>query len=76
MRYFQKYEIVGLLTLLLIGVVVLAVIGIGWETFSVSVINGFERVIGMGAPIIKELTQETKDIVNDPSLVIATFTKV
>ena len=61
----------GLFTLLLIVVVVLAVIGIGWETFSVGVINGFERLIDVGAPIIKELTQEAKDIVNDPSLVIA-----
>ena len=61
----------GLFTLLLIVVVVLAVIGIGWETFSVGVINGFERLIDVGAPIIKDLTQEAKDIVNDPSLVIA-----
>ena len=35
------------------------------------VINGFERMIDVGAPIIKDLTQEAKDIVNDPSLVIA-----
>jgi hypothetical protein len=62
---------VGFFTLLLIVVVVLAVIGIGWETFSVGVINGFERMIDVGAPIIKDLTQEAKDIVNDPSLVIA-----
>lgn len=73
MSYFRKYEFVGLFTLLLIVVVVLAVIGIGWETFSVSVINGFERVIDVGAPIIQDLTQEAKDIVNDPSLVIATL---
>jgi hypothetical protein len=26
-------------------VIVLAVIGIGWETFSVGVINAFERII-------------------------------
>jgi hypothetical protein len=62
---------VGFFTLLLIVVVVLAVIGIGWETFSVGVINGFERMIDVGAPIIKDLTQEAKDIVNDPLLVIA-----
>jgi hypothetical protein len=62
---------VGFFTLLLIVVVVLAVIVIGWETFSVGVINGFERMIDVGAPIIKDLTQEAKDIVNDPSLVIA-----
>jgi len=51
-------------------VIVLAVIGIGWETFSVGVINGFERVIDVGAPFVKDLTQEAKDIVNDPNLVL------
>ena len=57
----------GLFTLLLIAVVVLAVIGIGWKTFSVGVISGFDRVINIGAPIVKDLTQEAKEIVNDPT---------
>lgn len=59
----------GLFILLLIVVVVLAVIGIGWETFSVGVISGFERLIDVGAPFVKDLTQGAKDIVNDPNLV-------
>jgi hypothetical protein len=59
---------VGLFTLLLIVVVVLAVIGIGWETFSVGVINGFEKLIDVGTPFVKDLTQGAKDIVNDPTL--------
>jgi hypothetical protein len=50
-------------------VIVLAVIGIGWETFSVGVINGFESVIDVGAPFVKDLTQEARDIVNDPNFV-------
>ena len=58
----------GLFTLLLIVVVVLAVIGIGWETFSVGVINGFEKLIDVGTPFVKDLTQGAKDIVNDPTL--------
>lgn len=63
----------GLFTLLLIVVVILAVIGIGWKTFSVGVISGFDRVINVGAPIVKDLTQEAKEIVNDPTLTITNF---
>jgi hypothetical protein len=61
---------VGLFTFLLLVVIVLAVIGIGWETFSVGVINGFERVIDVGAPFVKDLTPDARDIVNDPDLVV------
>jgi hypothetical protein len=62
---------VGLFILLLIVVVVLAVIGIGWETFSVGVITGFEKVIDVGTPFVKDLTQGAKDIVNSPNLLMA-----
>jgi hypothetical protein len=62
---------VGLFTLLLIVVVVLAVIGIGWETFSVGVITGFDKVIDVGTPFVKDLTQGAKDIVNSPNLLMA-----
>jgi hypothetical protein len=61
---------VELFTFLLLVVIVLAVIGIGWETFSVGVINGFERVIDVGAPFVNDLTQEARDIINDPNLVV------
>ncbi|MGH9911211.1 MAG: hypothetical protein ACRD4J_13570 [Nitrososphaeraceae archaeon] len=57
-------------TFLLLLVLVLAVIGIGWETFSVGVINGFERVIDVGAPFVEDLTQEARDVVNDPNFVM------
>jgi hypothetical protein len=36
----------------------------------VGLINGFERVIDVGAPFVKDLTQEARDIVNDPDLVV------
>lgn len=55
----------GLFTFLFLVVIVLAVIGIGWETFSVGVINGFDKVIDVGAPFVKDLTHEARDIVND-----------
>ena len=60
----------GLFTFLLVVVIVFAVIGIGWETFSVGVINGFERVIDVGEPFVNDLTQEAKEIVNDPNLIM------
>ena len=66
----------GLFTLLLIVVVVLVVIGIGWKTFSVGVINGFERLINVGAPIVNDLTQEAKEIVNNPTLTLANFREI
>ena len=61
----------GLFSFLLLVVIVLAVIGIGWETFSVGVINGFEKVIDVGTPFVKDLTQGAKDIVNSPNLLMA-----
>jgi hypothetical protein len=61
---------VGLFTVLLIVLVVLAIIGIGWNTFSVGVINGFERVIDMSTPFIKDLTQDAKEIVNQPNSIM------
>ena len=66
----------GLFTLLLIVVVVLAVIGIGWKTFSVGVISGFDRVINVGAPIVKDLIQEAKEIVNEPTLPLTNFVEI
>lgn len=61
----------GLFTVLLIVVIVLAIIGIGWSTFSVGVINGFERVIDIGTSFVNDLTQEGKEILNDPRLNLA-----
>lgn len=61
----------GLFTVLIIVVVVLAIIGIGWRTFSVGVINGFERVIDMGTSFLNYLTREGKEILNDPRLILA-----
>jgi hypothetical protein len=55
----------GLFTLLLIVVVILAVIGLGWKTFSSGVISGFEMVLDVGPPIIKSLTQAAKEYVDD-----------
>jgi hypothetical protein len=47
----------GVLTLVLIVLVILAMIGLGWEVFSSGVISGFETVLDVSQPIIKNLTQ-------------------
>jgi hypothetical protein len=56
----------GLFGFILLVVIVLAVIGLGWQTFSSGVITGFEKALDVGTPIIKELTQEGKDYMNSP----------
>jgi len=43
--------------------------GLGWNTFSSGIISGFEPVIDVGQPIIKNLTQEARDYVDNPSLI-------
>jgi hypothetical protein len=40
--------------------------GLGRTTFSSGVITGFEQAIDIGTPIIKELTQEANEYVNNP----------
>lgn len=40
--------------------------GLGWKTFSDGIITGFDRAVDVGTPIIKNLTQEARDYVNNP----------
>jgi hypothetical protein len=49
-----------LLTLVLIAVIVLAVIGIGWQTFAVAVLDGFDRTLDVAIPVIKNLTRQAQ----------------
>lgn len=46
--------------------------GLGWNTFSAGVITGFDKAIDVGTPIIKELTQEARDHVNNPEQLTTT----
>jgi hypothetical protein len=55
----------GLFGFMLLVVFILAVIGLGWKTFSSGVIVGFEKTVDIGTPIIKNLTQEARDYVNE-----------
>jgi hypothetical protein len=50
-----------LFTLFLVIIIILALIGLGWKTFSSGVISGFETVLDVGPPIFKNLTQEAKE---------------
>jgi hypothetical protein len=60
----------GLLALVLIVLVVLAIIGLGWKTFSSGIIRGFETVVDVGQPIIKNLTNGTREYVNNLNLIL------
>ena len=48
----------GLFGFILLIAVNLAIIGLGWGTFSSGIITGFGRAVDVGTPIIKNLTQE------------------
>jgi hypothetical protein len=63
----------GLFTLLVIVIVILAVIGLGWKTFSAGVITGFQTAIDIGGPIVKNLTQEAKEYVNNNAGLMVNF---
>jgi hypothetical protein len=43
----------------------LSIAGLGWEVFSSGVIDGFEKAIDIGTPIIKNLTHEARGYVNN-----------
>jgi hypothetical protein len=56
----------GLMGFILLVVIILAIIGLGWKSFSSGVIAGFDKTVDVGTPIIKNLTQEARDHVNSP----------
>jgi hypothetical protein len=68
--FFRVYDIytfkMGLFGFTLLMVIILAVFGLGWQTFSSGVITGFEKAVDVGAPIVKDLTQEARNYVNSP----------
>jgi len=56
------------LTIVLIATIILAVIGLGWQTFTIAVLDGFNRTLDAGIPIIKNLTQEAQAY-GDPNVI-------
>jgi hypothetical protein len=65
----------GLFTVLVIVIVILAFIGLGWKSFSSGIISGFETVLDVGQPIVKNLTQEAREYVNSADMVVGLFAK-
>lgn len=53
----------GLLTWVVIAIVILAIIGLGWQTFVSGVWQGAQKV-GQN-PLVQNLTREVKDKVED-----------
>ncbi|MGC1134816.1 MAG: hypothetical protein WA941_18455 [Nitrososphaeraceae archaeon] len=56
----------GLFGFVLLVVIILAIVGLGWKTFSSGVITGFEKAVDIGTPIIKNLILEARDHVDNP----------
>lgn len=56
----------GLFGFISLVVIILAIVGLGWKTFSSGVITGFEKAVDISTPIIKNLTQEETEYVNSP----------
>ena len=53
----------GLLTWIIVAVVVLAIIGLGWQTFFSGISQGAEKVASN--PFIKDATKEAKEFVGN-----------
>jgi hypothetical protein len=49
----------GLLTWIIVGVIVLAIIGLGWQTFFSGIIQGAKKI--GGNPVIENVTKAAKD---------------
>ncbi|HVX03044.1 MAG TPA: hypothetical protein VHA09_07810 [Nitrososphaera sp.] len=49
----------GLLTWIVLGVVILAIIGLGWQTFLSGLVQGAKKIAEN--PIIQNMTNATKD---------------
>ena len=57
----------GLFTIIMVAVVVLAVIGLGWKTFMSGILSGFDTVVEKGGPALKQLTNSAKDQIKNTS---------
>jgi Tfp pilus assembly protein PilO len=55
----------GLFTILLLIVAVLAIMGVGWKAFSSAIINGFEKAVSKGQPLLNSFTQQERQFFNN-----------
>jgi Tfp pilus assembly protein PilO len=54
----------GLVTLIVIIVVVLAIVGLGWNVFVSGVYKGAEKIMGNMNNSVKNLTKKTEQLIN------------
>jgi uncharacterized membrane protein len=54
----------GLLTWILIAVLILAVIGLGWNVFISGIFKGTEKIINSN-PTVKNLTREARQFISN-----------
>jgi cell shape-determining protein MreC len=54
----------GVFGFILLVIVILAILGLGWKTFTSAVITGFDQAVEAGTPIVKNLTQEAREYVD------------
>jgi hypothetical protein len=64
----------GLFGFILLVVIILAVFGLGWQTFSSWCYYWFEKAIDVGTPIVKDLTTG-EESVNSPEQLTTTSIK-
>ena len=55
------------LTLALFAVIILAGIGLGWQTFTIAVLDGFDRTLDIAITVVKSLGLQTQEIKNTAS---------
>ena len=51
----------GLFTWIMVAVVILAIVGLGWQTFFTGVSRGVEKIAG--SPIVRNVTDEAEEFV-------------
>lgn len=55
----------GLGTIVLVAVVILAIFGLGWRTFFSGVVTGVDTIAELSGPTIKQVTDEARNFVNE-----------
>lgn len=58
-----RSKLMGLFTLIILAVIVLAIIGLGWQTFFTGVSRGGEKIAS--SPIVSNITSEVEEFVTN-----------
>jgi hypothetical protein len=60
------YLVMGILTWIVIAILILSIIGLGWQTFVLGVFKGGEKIINSN-PEIKNIAEKAKQYITDGS---------